>query len=345
MAHLPDAVHDLFALQHGMIATTQLRSFMSQEHVERFEEGGSIVGFVRGVYRSPSWPVDELSRCAAVCLGRPYVVDRRPDRRTNLRVSATAERSAGARTDATGSQAGTGQVGVRLQDGRHPRAGRRPASRRDPDHQPSPHRARSRPVRRSRRSSLDHRTGNARRPPIGSRDDGRRNRLRFTAAPVARHIPAPVRPSRTWCGLPSPTRRSESAPLCVTAGIDGLVRQFEIDLPGYGPARFDLAVPALRWAIEVDVHPDHRQTIGKQRDDRRDVAARAIGWSTSRISREQYETEFQTTIRRLSLLHRDSCRLNHRRRCDDPEVQGVSLTGAIDRTSPSLGRDFSRRCR
>ena len=72
MAHLPEAVHRLFAQQHGMAATTQLQSYMSNDQIHRAEEGGSIVGFLRGVYRSPSWPIDELSRCAAVCVGRPY---------------------------------------------------------------------------------------------------------------------------------------------------------------------------------------------------------------------------------------------------------------------------------
>ncbi len=47
------------------------------------------------------------------------------------------------------------------------------------------------------------------------------------------------------------------------AGLVGLVRQYRIDLPGYGPARFDLAVPSVRLAIEVDLHPTHSETDGQ----------------------------------------------------------------------------------
>jgi hypothetical protein len=79
-------------------------------------------------------------------------------------------------------------------------------------------------------------------------------------------------------------------------GVHGLQRQWEISLPGYGPARFDLAVPQLRWAIEVDVHPTHRQTLGAASDHRRDLAARSIGWFTSRIGAERYELHFDSTI-------------------------------------------------
>jgi hypothetical protein len=52
------------------------------------------------------------------------------------------------------------------------------------------------------------------------------------------------------------------------AGVRGLVRQFEIDIPGYGPARFDLAIPKLCLAIEVDIFPNNDETIGNIRDRR-----------------------------------------------------------------------------
>ncbi len=67
------------------------------------------------------------------------------------------------------------------------------------------------------------------------------------------------------------------------AGVVGLVRQYRIDLPGYGPARFDLAVPSVRLAIEVDLHPTHSETDGRRRDAARDVAAGRIGWAVERV--------------------------------------------------------------
>ena len=87
------------------------------------------------------------------------------------------------------------------------------------------------------------------------------------------------------------------------AGISGLERQYPIDLPGYGRARFDLAVPSLRWAIEVDVHPAHRETAGIVSDRRRDRASQAVGWWTSRVSADDYEEGFDATITDLLRVH------------------------------------------
>jgi very-short-patch-repair endonuclease len=89
------------------------------------------------------------------------------------------------------------------------------------------------------------------------------------------------------------------------AGVVGLVRQHRIQLPGHGDVRFDLALPDLRWAIEVDLHPRHRETMGIASDTRRDRAAGAIGWSTSRITKAQYDCSFNETIAELTLVHAD----------------------------------------
>jgi len=76
----------------------------------------------------------------------------------------------------------------------------------------------------------------------------------------------------------------------VEAGVRGLVRQHEIDIPGYGPARFDLGIPRRRLAIGIDIFPTHDETIGRLRDRRRDTAASEIGWSTARLDRTTFES-------------------------------------------------------
>jgi very-short-patch-repair endonuclease len=78
--------------------------------------------------------------------------------------------------------------------------------------------------------------------------------------------------------------------------VKGLVRQHRIDLPGYGAARFDLALPLFRWALEVDVFPTHAETIGRQRDARRDAAALRCGWTVRRIPAEEYRRDFEGAI-------------------------------------------------
>jgi hypothetical protein len=67
-------------------------------------------------------------------------------------------------------------------------------------------------------------------------------------------------------------------------GVTDLVRQHPIILPGYGRARFDMAIPELRWALEVDIHPEHRTTEGVANDNRRDDAADEIDWAVRRLA-------------------------------------------------------------
>lgn len=88
------------------------------------------------------------------------------------------------------------------------------------------------------------------------------------------------------------------------AGVTGLVRQYPIDLPGYGRAYFDLAVPQLRWAIEVDVFPTHLETAGRASDRRRDAGAVELGWSVTRVDAEGFGPALSATVDRLVRTHR-----------------------------------------
>jgi very-short-patch-repair endonuclease len=84
-----------------------------------------------------------------------------------------------------------------------------------------------------------------------------------------------------------------------SVGVRGLQRQFRLDLPGYGPARFDLAVPDVRLAIEVDLHPTHFETNGRRRDAARDLAAQRLDWRVARIVASDLGTGLPATVRRL----------------------------------------------
>jgi hypothetical protein len=48
--------------------------------------------------------------------------------------------------------------------------------------------------------------------------------------------------------------------------------------------RIDLAVPDLRWGIEIDVHPDHLFLQGTTKDKRRDRQCHLIGWQVERAT-------------------------------------------------------------
>ena len=57
-----------------------------------------------------------------------------------------------------------------------------------------------------------------------------------------------------------------------------------------------MAIPELRWALEIDVHPEHRTLEGAARDIERDDAADAIGWFVRRVSEVQLVDRFAPTI-------------------------------------------------
>lgn len=57
-----------------------------------------------------------------------------------------------------------------------------------------------------------------------------------------------------------------------------------LKLPNGANIRIDLAVPDARWAIEIDVHPDHLLLEGTTKDKRRDRQCHLIGWQVERVT-------------------------------------------------------------
>ena len=64
-----------------------------------------------------------------------------------------------------------------------------------------------------------------------------------------------------------------------------VVAQFEpLTDAGGRKIRLDLAVPAAKWGIEIDVHPDHLLLDGTTRDKRRDRECHRVGWQIERVT-------------------------------------------------------------
>jgi hypothetical protein len=57
-----------------------------------------------------------------------------------------------------------------------------------------------------------------------------------------------------------------------------------LQLPDGSSVRLDLAVPSVRWGIEIDVHPDHLLLDGTTKDKRRDRQCHRIGWQIERVT-------------------------------------------------------------
>lgn len=79
-------------------------------------------------------------------------------------------------------------------------------------------------------------------------------------------------------------------------GVLDLERQWAVELPGYGRVRFDMAIPALRWALEIDVHPAHRSLDGVAKDNERDAAAARHDWSVTRVAELQLTQALDRTL-------------------------------------------------
>ena len=67
-------------------------------------------------------------------------------------------------------------------------------------------------------------------------------------------------------------------------GVPAVPQTQILELPNGGRVRIDLAVPELRWAVEVDVHPSHLHLIGTTKDKQRDRQLHLIGWQVERIT-------------------------------------------------------------
>jgi len=284
---------------HGVASGRALGEVgISPGGLRRLVEAGNLVPVLRGVYRMPAVPFDELARCAAVCAAHPGTVISGP----------TAGRLWGLRRLPSDHR-----VHILALPASHPTV--EPwvvAYRTRAFHPHDVHRRDDGIAVTSRaRTALDLARF------VTSSDllsiveqvvrDGRLtdHELRSTAIDW-------MSPRRPWIrrflevidgrlhGGPAESHGEVVLGDALrAAGVRGLERQYLIDLPGYGPARFDLAVPEVRLAIEVDLHPTHFETHGRRRDHARDLAAQRVGWEVTRAVASGLGTDLATTVRRL----------------------------------------------
>ena len=70
----------------------------------------------------------------------------------------------------------------------------------------------------------------------------------------------------------------------LAAGVPVETNAQWLDLANGRRARLDLAVPSIRWGVEIDVHPSHLGIVGSTDDKRRDRSAALIGWAIVRVT-------------------------------------------------------------
>jgi very-short-patch-repair endonuclease len=64
----------------------------------------------------------------------------------------------------------------------------------------------------------------------------------------------------------------------------------------------DVAIPDLKWAVEVDHVTWHGGRFDAQRDKARDRQARRIGWQVERVTDQELRESFDTCIDELAEL-------------------------------------------
>ncbi len=305
MATLSSSAHALLARQHGVASTQQLLDAgLSMRQLQRLQHDGGLELVLRGAYRTPSAPVTELSQCAAVCSARPDVAIAGP----------TAGRLWGFRRLPPDQR-----IHVLAPPASNPAIARWVVPYRTAARHAHDVIERDDGIRITSRARTSYDLARWLGPDdLLSVIEQAAHDGRLVDDDFLDVVADWLSPRRPWARafLQAVDRRLPGGPAeshpevrvadaLSSAGVIGLVRQHRIDLPGHGEIRFDLAIPGLRWAIEVDLHPRHRETMGIAADARRDRAARTVGWTTTRITKSQYDERFNETIAEVASFHAD----------------------------------------
>lgn len=78
----------------------------------------------------------------------------------------------------------------------------------------------------------------------------------------------------------------------------------DLQLPSGKRIRVDLAVPAVRWGVEVDVHPSHAHPVGIVRGHQRDRQLHRIDWQIEHVSESEF-LHLDSLLDELAALYRD----------------------------------------
>ena len=87
-----------------------------------------------------------------------------------------------------------------------------------------------------------------------------------------------------------------------TRGVGPLVRQYPLRLANGTLIHPDLAVPDVRWAVEIDHVTWHGGRFDAQRDKTRDRQPRRIGWQVDRITDQELRDSFAACMNELGDL-------------------------------------------
>jgi hypothetical protein len=85
-----------------------------------------------------------------------------------------------------------------------------------------------------------------------------------------------------------------------------------LQLPNGRAVRIDMAVPHVRWAVEVDIHPHHLGLVGTTLDKQRDRQLHLIDWQVERVTALDF-VDLTTTLDELARLYHLRAAVLHQR--------------------------------
>ncbi|RLE21479.1 MAG: hypothetical protein DRJ50_09155 [Actinobacteria bacterium] len=284
------------ATQHGVVSLTNLQDAgFSADQIARLVSTATIRRVVDGAYRFASHPETELGRCSAVCLSRPGLTIAGP----------TAARLWGFR------RVGKDQsihiiCRPKAQPGRAPWLVPYRTARLDDGDVVG--RADGIRVTTPARTVIDMTRFASDIAIISMIEQGldkhwfRESDLQETAAAIA----TPGRPfakrfltllsNRIGGGAAGSDWESIVGGALGARVTVGLVRQHALSVGGYGNLRFDLAIPNIKWALEIDVHPSHYTREGAAKDKFRDRCCAEVGWLVQRVGEPDLQHRFEATM-------------------------------------------------
>jgi very-short-patch-repair endonuclease len=86
-------------------------------------------------------------------------------------------------------------------------------------------------------------------------------------------------------------------------GVSGLVRQYRVELPTGWSIHADLAVPHLRWLIQIDHVAWHGGRIASERDKQNDRLLQQLDYTVSRVSDHDLARRRVSTLDELVAIH------------------------------------------
>lgn len=124
-------------------------------------------------------------------------------------------------------------------------------------------------------------------------------RLHHPRRPGSRQFQALMRSQPQWGAAADSHQEVMLRDALVAAGVRGIEIQHPVVLDERLTVHLDMAVPSIRWGIEIDHYHFHGGRAELQCDKRRDRLLVARGWRVTRVTDDDFGDRLTTTVDEL----------------------------------------------